>query len=285
MNNEYSKINFPMLKNMKRLYRTNPSGFKRAYRDESEKINSAIDVGLSPKEKNINELNVANFAMSIADGKYLNYFIEPEVFDFLNEIPLKENHDVSLLLKDKFMEENHGIITTLNSTKEAKYDCLTGIFHSPKIKYSIVFSITTVQDPFDQTYLCLSDGDTAIGITLNEKLNSDTLEIKGYSIWKMAGIIINMFYYMDAYPDAILNNPPDIVLDKLNRSNSKTIGISDEIRPFITHEMMPHLRRGHFRYLASDYYVNKKGQTVFIKPTFIHGEAKTIIKNEALNIN
>ena len=43
MNNEYSKINFPMLKNMKRLYRTNPSGFKRAYRDESEKGKKMIE--------------------------------------------------------------------------------------------------------------------------------------------------------------------------------------------------------------------------------------------------
>ena len=47
---------------------------------------------------------------------------------------------------------------------------------------------------------------------------------------------------------------------------------------FKNYELSPHLRRGHWRTFTSDYYTNKKGETIWIDPTFIKGEAYTVIE-------
>ena len=43
-------------------------------------------------------------------------------------------------------------------------------------------------------------------------------------------------------------------------------------------DVSPHLRRGHFRMLSSDYFKNKQGQIVFVKSSFVKGNAKTVIE-------
>ena len=41
----------------------------------------------------------------------------------------------------------------------------------------------------------------------------------------------------------------------------------------------PHLRRGHFRRLESDFYKKKKGKIIFVRSTFVKGKAKTVLDN------
>jgi len=41
-----------------------------------------------------------------------------------------------------------------------------------------------------------------------------------------------------------------------------------------------HFRRGHFRVLKSERFVNKRWQSVFVRQTFVGGEAKTVLSPE-----
>lgn len=54
--------------------------------------------------------------------------------------------------------------------------------------------------------------------------------------------------------------------------------VSVEIKEYINMPISksPHLRRGHFRFLQSEKFVNKKGCIVFVSETMIKGQAKTV---------
>ena len=38
----------------------------------------------------------------------------------------------------------------------------------------------------------------------------------------------------------------------------------------------PHMRRGYFKCLSSDFYKNKRGQIIFIRETMVKGKSKTV---------
>lgn len=44
----------------------------------------------------------------------------------------------------------------------------------------------------------------------------------------------------------------------------------------------PHYRIGHFRLLSSERYVNKQGQTVFVRPCFVKGVAETVQDDQCM---
>ncbi len=84
--------------------------------------------------------------------------------------------------------------------------------------------------------------------------------------------------YIDAFPDCVRDGLPKHFIIKNSFKNKKqTIRLSNKVRIIDSTTRKPHFRRGYFRYLGSDYFVNKKGQTVFIEATFVNGKnAKTV---------
>lgn len=99
---------------------------------------------------------------------------------------------------------------------------------------------------------------------------------------------INLLYYMRAFPECILDGiPKGERLEFSFKSKKQQIKTSDKLK--ITHDesgrvITPHLRRGHFRYLGSDFFKNKKGKTIFIEATAVKGHNnKTVIKHGGNN--
>jgi len=92
--------------------------------------------------------------------------------------------------------------------------------------------------------------------------------------FKRIKFAINCIIYQHTFPEYIVDGPPHEIIEE----NSNTIKISDQIRSYIhsSRDVSPHLRRGHFRYLSSDRFKNKKGQTIFVSPSFVKGNAKTV---------
>lgn len=96
-------------------------------------------------------------------------------------------------------------------------------------------------------------------------------------------LAINLIYYMKAYPDKVLDGVPEDIVknDRSKYQNSYHIKVADEIvektEVVDGRIVTPHFRSGHFRYLKSDYYKNKKGQVIFIAATMVKGKAKTVV--------
>lgn len=95
---------------------------------------------------------------------------------------------------------------------------------------------------------------------------------------KLLSLAVNTFAYMSAFPEMIKNGlPKGCVMDKGRSSKKSVLQIEPSLIEKKEHGAKPHLRRGHFRYLSSDYFKKKKNQWVFVKAAFIGSkEVKTV---------
>ena len=102
-------------------------------------------------------------------------------------------------------------------------------------------------------------------------------------------LLINYILYKSSFPEFVVEGLPQ---HKLINQNAKRINISPDISDSLDEDginlkdyknkVCPHYRRGYFRVLQSEKFINKRFQTVWVKPTFIHKEQFTSI-NTALN--
>ena len=91
-------------------------------------------------------------------------------------------------------------------------------------------------------------------------------------------LVINLFMYLDCFPESIRNGPPEVCIQPYRLSTQ-----SRQNFHILTHESLlersgptPHFRRGHFRRLMSEHWTNKRGKTVFVRSSFVRGTAKTV---------
>jgi hypothetical protein len=90
-------------------------------------------------------------------------------------------------------------------------------------------------------------------------------------------IVLNSILYMDAFPESVKEGVPNLSVRLPHSNKAKTIAMSDSLRTVYSGNIMPHMRRGHFRFLKSDHYKNKRFQTVYVKPTMVKGSASTLV--------
>jgi hypothetical protein len=93
-----------------------------------------------------------------------------------------------------------------------------------------------------------------------------------------ARLVFGLSLYMDAFPDAVV---------AADDSNVKHVGHYTGARHMVSrneivdeehrHSVSPHWRRGHFRLLSSVKFVRKQGQTVYVRGTFVKGEAFAVM--------
>ncbi len=102
-------------------------------------------------------------------------------------------------------------------------------------------------------------------------------------------LLYNFIFYAQAFPESLVKGlPRDFTADpNFHSKGSKTLKINRSVLQPMTgedsgkagHSKTPHFRKGHFRYLGSDYYKGKKGQTVFVHSSLIGGKnASTLLK-------
>lgn len=92
--------------------------------------------------------------------------------------------------------------------------------------------------------------------------------------------VINFFFYINAFPECVVDGVPSGVK---RDNNAKTLSTSEKVVSHTTVEhgfVRPHFRSGYFRHYNSDFYVNCKGQVRFITSTIVKGKAKTVLSKE-----
>ena len=266
--NEYSKINYPFLKKCKKEYKDNNKFFEEYFDDFLKNSKGRY------KEKNIKSFECIFLKSMIDYNKTINnYYIESkELSDFLCNTIIKKEILLNLvnMLKKKLSHIGY------SSIDNKKLYAFHGIIHHKSFLKSIFISFSFREDK-DNFMFYFTDGENGIGQNINIDNKETILNIiKENNV--ILNLVLNMLFYMDAFPDKISNTPPEEMCDKLNFKNSKTISISKDIEDYLheNREVSPHLRRGHFRFLDSKYYKNKKGQTVFVKSSFVKGKAVTV---------
>ncbi|MCL2793664.1 MAG: hypothetical protein FWD87_11320 [Spirochaetaceae bacterium] len=146
-------------------------------------------------------------------------------------------------------------------------------------------------------YITLSDSNSSQDLMLHKKgieylenglvmINNDiTRDEYSKKLLEYYRVILNLIFYMNAFPENVLKGVPErAIIDVDNIISDKKITISKNIKLFKNHEISPHLRRGHWRTFTSDYYKNKKGETIWIDPIYIKGEALTVIEGNTENV-
>jgi hypothetical protein len=99
-------------------------------------------------------------------------------------------------------------------------------------------------------------------------------------VLKIRNLISSAVAYISCFPDTVKSGIPDDLKNPAHFRKSKcfSVGVSHKIYAGNTHQSpVPHYRIGHWRYLKSDRYKNKKGQTIFVTGTFVKGKATTVL--------
>jgi hypothetical protein len=232
-----------------------------------------------------------------------NIFIETEeLYNFLSSIQINKEIDIAqqvyfALKNRKFTEFSYKF-----ENKNIKMPFRLYVFRlfAPinKVPTSLAISIRctkTFNDGLDLNYITFFDANSSQDILLHkETINSlengiviiNNTEINDnytFKIYEYFRVIINLIFYMNAYPENVIDGVPQkAIIDENIFSSKSRITISKNLELLKKQEINPHLRRGHFRTFTSDYYVHKQGETIWIAPMFIKGEAKTVIEGDKI---
>lgn len=309
MGTEYSRINWPELRDFKKMYKKDKYEFEHFV---SENFNYANKI--KNENKDLENLlrqktffmiaMVDNFVRSVNENIFIKH---KDLFTFLESTSVKTDEK---FLKE-FIVSKGNFKKTLSDNK--KGFAFLGTIFSKNVLRCLFFSLNYVPDAFintdnkekeDGLFLTFTNGlpDCFQSVRITDKLllsieNKKNISLHGDQIKKenkdyndkiieysanSIRLILNLLFYMSAYPENVLDNPPDErIEDKVDAKQSKTITVSKEISDYLKDtELTPHLRRGHFRLLSSERFVNKKGQVVFVKSSFVKGHAKTVIGEE-----
>jgi len=95
---------------------------------------------------------------------------------------------------------------------------------------------------------------------------------------KLLKLVCGLSLYMDAFPETVVPAGNDDVQHIRHYEGSRHVvsknEIFDEER---RNSVSPHWRRGHWHLLQSERFVHKKGQTIYIRGTFVKGKAFDVL--------
>ncbi len=210
-------------------------------------------------------------------GKFLHiFFLDKQLQEFLESTPLSDLEGIRKYLYENGEEKDIVYIKTSGHAKCVKY---TFGLHLPYETYGYAFSLNLYENNTIELYF--SQNESINGLTTDNFYldQSKKQDEKSQIMTKMFRLAINTIAYMKCFPECVAEGVPKITVDKNeNRSDRNfTFSLSEKI-PESDHTQLskiPHFRKGYFKLLQSDYFVNKKGQIIFIAETMVKGKAKT----------
>lgn len=104
----------------------------------------------------------------------------------------------------------------------------------------------------------------------------------------MTRLGVNFLAYINAFPECLTEGVPQNISkkNKADYQNTKVLKTSTHVLEIEKENnndsriITPHFRKGHFRYLKDERFVNKKGQIVFVKASMVRGHGQSL-KNKS----
>ncbi|WP_345954777.1 hypothetical protein [Mucilaginibacter sp. PAMB04168] len=211
------------------------------------------------------------------------FFLDKQLRDFLEETRLPDLENIK-----QFLYENGEIKEIFRRYSNATTEHFTYKFalHMPNEADGYAFSLTIEDNGSVDLYF--SQGTN--GGRMSDKFYTDLTkqnDTTSLTILKMFRLALNTIAYMNCFPDCVTDGVPKDLFEPSVRNTDRniTFHISEKIRDIgnSTTSKMPHFRKGHFRVLQSDYFANKKGQTIFVAETMVKGKAKTVSVSDDIN--
>ncbi|GHV82269.1 hypothetical protein AGMMS49991_08270 [Spirochaetia bacterium] len=250
----------------------------------------------NPKEKRLKHLILLHGETEKEYGSE-NIFIETEeLYKFFSSTQINKRSDIAQQVYHSLRNRKYIEVPINNPDQSIPFRIYAFRLFAPinMIPTSLAVCISctqTFETAFGLNYITFTDRDSSQEIILHKEsiqsLENGYVMIKNNmvkdeynkKIYEYYRVIINLIFYMNAHPENVLNGVPQrAVVDENIAASDKKITISKNIELFNRHETSPHLRRGHWRTFTSDYFTNKKGETKWIDPMFIKGEAFTVIE-------
>lgn len=184
-------------------------------------------------------------------------------------------------IKDTKLTEN--LIDIKENSEENKISYYA--LHTPEESYMITLIQPVLKDSFTNLFVFDDKGNYTC-------IKFDGSEMKLINKDVKAKLGINFLSYINAFPECLKEGVPQNITkkDKEKYHNIKVLETSshvleiEQINKSGSKVIIPHFRKGHFRYLKDDRYVNKKGQVIFVKASMVRGVAKTL-KNKQKDKN
>lgn len=122
-----------------------------------------------------------------------------------------------------------------------------------------------------ESFCMVSDGRESVFVPTRKTTSN---EAQPTHTEKIVKTVLGLSLYIDAFPDAV--RPADHGPVPAHEGPPKTflsIGAVPQVQHETANSRSPHYRRGHFRCLASDRFVHKRGLTIWIDGFFVGGTA------------
>lgn len=214
---------------------------------------------------------------TLFDGAYINYFLDTSnLFNFLCETEVQEDCGFLTVIQENCTEKaSEGVVLDLSmgfteKTTGSEVTVFTGVIHGIGAVRSIIFQAT--YSTGRGVSLHITNGNEAV--IIHHKVATPEMS----RMKRERNLVINLFMYLDCFPESIRNGPPEVCIQPYRLSTQ-----SRQNFHILTHESLlersgptPHFRRGHFRRLMSEHWTNKRGKTVFVRSSFVRGTAKTV---------
>lgn len=212
---------------------------------------------------------------SIGDLLHI-YFLDKNLKTFLEETKLSDLEGIKEYLK---INGNNVSIKNLYNDTTSQAIVYKYSLHLPFDKNGFAFRLSIEEDGSIELYYSLGE----VGGRMSNKFyadvckKSDELSQLHAKIYRLG---INILAYINCFPECVRDGVPQNIFSKSYDINSEniTIGISEKIKSSEGSGLskIPHFRKGYFRHLNSDYFVNKKGTLIYISETMVKGKAITV---------
>jgi len=126
-------------------------------------------------------------------------------------------------------------------------------------------------DGHNQVYFYIPDDERLFGVAQNG------------NVLRFRNLVSSAVAYISCFPETVIEGIPEDLKHPNHFRNTKcfSVGVADKISSGGTHDSpCPHYRVGHWRYLSSEKFTKKRGQTIFVCGTFVKGRAITVLSPE-----
>ncbi len=211
-------------------------------------------------------------------GEFLHvWFEQKELYDFLqNDVALKELESIK-----KYLYANGDHLTEKDlydpsiSYNYVRHDIA---LHVPYLEEGFAFSFYLLPD--NTITLFFADDEGAGQINESEyNIAKSRKDEDAKVVERNFRFAVNLLAYMECFPECVREGVPTTN----NETAYQTKGIN--VRLGISEKVMengqkgakrPHMRKGYFKCLSSDFYKNKRGQIIFVRETMVKGKSKTV---------
>lgn len=211
------------------------------------------------------------------------FFVDKQLREFLQTTKLSDLEGIKSFLYENGKSRN---VFHLYSGTESNHITYQFALHIPFEPEGYAFSLSIEEDGSIELYYSLGENGGRMSdkfyLDVNKKNDETSLTHS-----KMFRLAINTIAYMSCFPDCVDDGVPKNLLERSEDLSARnfSLQLSDKIKENEDSNLSkrPHFRKGHFRHLRSEKFINKKGQVIFITETMVKGKAKTVSTSSDLD--